>query len=157
MSTDHYGSSRGGLAPAFRKLYHGPAGAARRSSVIGPSQLARACPISKQTSHAANAIFRAAVGRPAAGRRQAAVRPNAGEPSFASGDSAYDGRQTQKREGIEMNSALLIGLVWFLVFAAAPGTAAVLGHNLNAWYIGWLVIDAMSALLVAGSFRLGKT
>ena len=56
-----------------------------------------------------------------------------------------------------MNSAFLIGLVWFLVFAAAPGTAAVLGHNLNAWYIGWLVIDAMSALLVAGSFRLGKS
>ena len=56
-----------------------------------------------------------------------------------------------------MNSAFLIGLVWFLVFAAATAIAAVLGHNLNAWYIGWLVIDAMSALLVAGSFRLAKS
>ena len=56
-----------------------------------------------------------------------------------------------------MNSALLVGLVWFVVFAAAPGAAAALGHNLNAWYIGWLVITAMSALLVAGSFRLGKS
>jgi hypothetical protein len=56
-----------------------------------------------------------------------------------------------------MNSAVLIGLVWFLVFAAATAAAAVLGHNLNAWYIGWLAIDAMSALLVAGAVRLAKS
>ena len=55
-----------------------------------------------------------------------------------------------------MNSAFLIGLVWFVVFAAAPGAAAALGHNLNPWFIGWLAIDAMSALLVAGSIRLAK-
>ena len=66
-----------------------------------------------------------------------------------------DGRDYQ--EEIEMNSAFLIGLVWFVVFAAATGAAAALGHNLNPWYIGWLAIDAMSALLVAGSFRLGKS
>ena len=56
-----------------------------------------------------------------------------------------------------MNSAFLIGLVWFVVFGAVPGIAAALGHNLNAWYIGWLAIDAMSALLVAGSIRLGRS
>jgi hypothetical protein len=67
------------------------------------------------------------------------------------------GDRRKYKEGIEMNSALLVGLVWFVVFAAAPGAAAALGHNLNAWYIGWLVITAMSALLVAGSFRLGKS
>jgi hypothetical protein len=66
------------------------------------------------------------------------------------------GDRGKQRRGIEMNSAFLIGLVWFVVFAAAPGAAAALGHNLNPWFIGWLAIDAMSALLVAGSIRLAK-
>ncbi len=56
-----------------------------------------------------------------------------------------------------MNSALLIGVVWFLVFAAATGAAAALGHNLNPWYVGWLAIDALSAFLVAGAVRLAKS
>ena len=56
-----------------------------------------------------------------------------------------------------MNSAFLTGLVWFVVFAAATAAAAALGHNLNPWYIGWLAIDAMSALLIAGAVRLGRS
>jgi hypothetical protein len=103
-----------------------------------------ASPISKQTSHAANAMLQAAWPE----RRRALFRPRRFGVRWAI---------DANKEGIEMNSALLIGLVWFLVFAAATGAAAALGHNLNAWYIGWLAIDAMSALLVAGSVRLAKS
>ena len=53
-----------------------------------------------------------------------------------------------------MKSPYVIALIWFLVFALLPGAAAALGHNLNAWFIGWLAIDAVSALVVARAVQL---
>jgi hypothetical protein len=50
-----------------------------------------------------------------------------------------------------MKNAVLIGLVWFLVIAAVTGGAAGMGHHLNAWFAGFLAIDAVSALLIGAA------
>jgi uncharacterized iron-regulated membrane protein len=56
-----------------------------------------------------------------------------------------------------MNRALSIGLVWFLVIAAITGGVAAFRNELNGWFVGWLAIDAVSALLLIGSIRSAAT
>jgi hypothetical protein len=56
-----------------------------------------------------------------------------------------------------MKSPLLVGLIWFLLFAILPAAAAALGHNLNYWFIGWLVIDAASAFVIGRAIALGRS
>jgi len=56
-----------------------------------------------------------------------------------------------------MKHPLLIGLIWFLLFAILPAAAAGVGHNLNFWFIGWLVIDAASAFVVGRAVELGRS
>jgi hypothetical protein len=55
-----------------------------------------------------------------------------------------------------MKSPYLIALIWFVVFAAVPAIAAAMGHNLNAWFIGWLAIDAVSAVVVANTIEAAR-
>jgi hypothetical protein len=55
-----------------------------------------------------------------------------------------------------MKSSFLIALVWFVVFAGLPAIAAAMGHNLNAWFIGWLAIDAASAVVVANTIQAAQ-
>jgi hypothetical protein len=53
-----------------------------------------------------------------------------------------------RRQVFNMKSPILIGLVWFLLFAILPAVAAGSAH-LNYWFIGWLVIDAVSSFVIA--------
>jgi hypothetical protein len=55
-----------------------------------------------------------------------------------------------------MKSPFLIALIWFVVFAALPAIAAAMGHNLNAWFIGWLALDAASAFAVARTIQVAQ-
>ncbi len=54
-----------------------------------------------------------------------------------------------------MKNPILIGLIWFLLFAILPAVAAGSAH-LNYWFIGWLVIDAVSSFVVARAVELAS-
>jgi hypothetical protein len=56
-----------------------------------------------------------------------------------------------------MARAVLISLVWFVVIAVLAAGPAMYRHEFNEWFAGWLVIDAVSSVLLAGAIRLGAT
>ena len=56
-----------------------------------------------------------------------------------------------------MHRAALIGLTWFVVIAVLTAGTAMYRHEFNGWFAGWLAIDALSSLLLAGAIRLGAT
>jgi hypothetical protein len=57
------------------------------------------------------------------------------------------------KEGIEMNRAVLIGLVWFVAIAILTGGVALFRSELSPWFVGFLAIDAVSAVLLIEAVR----
>jgi len=53
-----------------------------------------------------------------------------------------------------MDGAFKIGLVWFLVIVVVPGGVAAFRHELNSWFDGWIIISALSAVLLVSSIRM---
>jgi hypothetical protein len=50
-----------------------------------------------------------------------------------------------------MKNAVLIGLAWFIAIAVITGGAAQMGHHVNPWIMGFLVINAASSLLLGAA------
>jgi hypothetical protein len=52
-----------------------------------------------------------------------------------------------------MKSPLLIGLTWLVVIAVVTGATTWVANQLNVWFVGFLAIDAVSAILLVWAVR----
>jgi hypothetical protein len=52
-----------------------------------------------------------------------------------------------------MDKALAIGLAWFLLFVVIVGGVTAFRHGLDASFVGFLVLNAVSAYLLTTSIR----
>jgi hypothetical protein len=52
-----------------------------------------------------------------------------------------------------MKSPLLIGVTWFVVIAVVTGATTWVANQLNVWFVGFLAIDAVSAILLVWAVR----
>jgi hypothetical protein len=52
-----------------------------------------------------------------------------------------------------MKSPLRIGLIWFAVIAVVTGVTTWAANQMNVWFVGFLVIDAVSAVLLVWTVR----
>jgi membrane protein implicated in regulation of membrane protease activity len=52
-----------------------------------------------------------------------------------------------------MKSPLRIGLTWFAVIAVVTGGTTWVANQMNVWFVGFLAIDAVSAILLVWAVR----